>query len=649
MRVRRGAPQHRADACQKFARSEWLHDIVVGADLEQQHFVHLLADRAQDDDGRLHMRGAQLLAKIDAAHLRQSQIRQDQLRLEAERFFETRSPVSRVNGAESFLLQQDADRVAQALIVVDNQNCNHGCTDSKYTKRPHGYGEIPGPFTILLQLTNHCQGSFGQQCKSLVEDSQLTIAAVLALTPLLILPACFFYYDVTPKVAVVLIGARIGLRAFPSRFDAPTRARRLWADPLGRRFCLLTAAQIVSLLLSTCFSSHPALSWNGGNWRRLGFVSQSAVIALDFLSPRRALSPDCAFCFAPSPLPAPLPRFYGILQYFGVDPFLPSAGYHIGEGVDDHRSAAIHARARGLLRRIFALCGFSWARLSWQRNRIRQSAWKALGIAAAVLGSAAIVLSGTRGAAARACRWRTFALDLEPSSAYKAPRGPRCRTLRHEPRVLLLASRVEASRARRNGRSKTCAEAPDSGYGAIRCAWRASACSLALAPRLSDWNSLDTNPWNSRAPIRISIMSRRTTSFWTHWCRRASRDWRSSPDSSRWRGSLLDAPSSTRAAGRAVSGIGADSGLTGRSIRMLHSTGRSLLLLRPSRCWPASQFRTTPARRDRDGHWLVRSQRSPSLSSAVAMFLYFTIRLTTATSPWSKPSAIWTPDASKIP
>jgi len=154
-------------------------------------------------------------------------------------------------------------------------------------------------FTTLLQVTNQCPIDFGPQWRTVALEFELpgyvvrqpfAIAAVLALTPLLILPACFFYYDVTPKVAVALIGAAVGLVLF-LRDITFSQARRLWADELGRCFCLLTAAQLISLLLSTFFSSHPALSWNGGNWRRFGLVSQSAVLALATLADLAAVMP----------------------------------------------------------------------------------------------------------------------------------------------------------------------------------------------------------------------------------------------------------------------------------------------------------------------------------------------------------------------
>ena len=223
---------------------------------------------------------------------------------------------------------------------------------------------------------------------------QLTIAAVLALTPLLILPSVFFYFDVTPKVAIALIGTAIGLLLF-LRNSALAHARRLWADPVGRWFCLLAAAQLISLLVSTFFSSNPALSWNGGNWRRLGLVSQSAVIAFGFLiavscseSALRVLLGACAAAGTAAAL-------YGILQYFGADPFLPSASYHIGEGVlAIVRPPSTLGHADYFAGYLLYVVFFGAALVSTET----EPAWKALGAAAVVAGSAAIVLSGTRGA-----------------------------------------------------------------------------------------------------------------------------------------------------------------------------------------------------------------------------------------------------------
>ena len=137
---------------------------------------------------------------------------------------------------------------------------------------------------------------------------QLTTAAVLALMPLLILPSYSFYYDVTPKVVLALLAAALGLVLLlrdPTLSDVP----RVWADPLGRWFCLLAAAQLLSLLLSTFFSSHASLSWNGGNWRRFGLVSQCAVIVLAYLIATSRLESGWQVCFTPPP-PQASPSLY---------------------------------------------------------------------------------------------------------------------------------------------------------------------------------------------------------------------------------------------------------------------------------------------------------------------------------------------------
>jgi O-antigen ligase len=223
---------------------------------------------------------------------------------------------------------------------------------------------------------------------------RLTIAAVLALTPLLILPSYFFYYDVTPKVAVVLIGTSIALLLF-LRDSTLAEARKLWVYPLGRWFSLLAAAQLISLLLSTFFSGNPALSWNGGNWRRLGFVSQSGVIAFAFLIAVLCSESVLRVLLRAASASGTAAALYGILQFFGADPLLPAAGYHIGEGV-----LAI-VRPPSTLGHADYFAGyllyvvFLGAALVATETK---PPWKALGAAAVAAGSAAVVLSGTRGA-----------------------------------------------------------------------------------------------------------------------------------------------------------------------------------------------------------------------------------------------------------
>ena len=164
---------------------------------------------------------------------------------------------------------------------------------------------------------------------------------------------------------------------------------------MGRWFCVLGAAQLVSLLLSTVFSRNPWLSWNGGNWRRLGFVSQSAVILFGFLIAASCSESRLRVWLRAATAAGTAVALYGILQYFGADPFLPSASYHIGEGVMTIvRPPSTLGHADYLAGYLLYVIFFGAALLATESEPL----WKALGIAGAVAGSAAIVLSGTRGA-----------------------------------------------------------------------------------------------------------------------------------------------------------------------------------------------------------------------------------------------------------
>ena len=223
---------------------------------------------------------------------------------------------------------------------------------------------------------------------------QLTTAAVLALTPLLILPAYSFYYDVTPKVVITLLGAALGL-VLLLRDSASSGVPRVWMDPLGLWFCLLAAAQLLSLLLSTFFSSHAALSWNGGNWRRFGFISQCAVIVLAYLIATSRLEYGLQILLRAATASGVAVALYGIFQYFGIDPLLPQAAYHVGEGVAAIvRPPSTLGHADYFAGYLLYVVFFGAALLATERN----PKWKALGAAGVLAGSVAIVLSGTRGA-----------------------------------------------------------------------------------------------------------------------------------------------------------------------------------------------------------------------------------------------------------
>ncbi len=218
-----------------------------------------------------------------------------------------------------------------------------------------------------------------------------TLLAVVFAAPLILLPGVLFYFDVTPKAAAVTAGTALALLlASPGQCSRNSRPKR-WL------FALL-CAQAASMAVSTALSTDPALSLTGGNWRRFGLLTQLALLIFTWLlAPALAADPalrvrsllrGVAVC-------GNVAALYGIAQYFGWDPLLPSASYHAGEGVwaiVRPPGAMGHAAyfAVYLLHAVFA----GTALMIAEERRL----WRLVGIAAWALGSAAIVLSGTRAA-----------------------------------------------------------------------------------------------------------------------------------------------------------------------------------------------------------------------------------------------------------
>jgi O-antigen ligase len=212
--------------------------------------------------------------------------------------------------------------------------------------------------------------------------------------PLLITPGLSLYFDITPKVVLLLCATSLALLMPRAWFGG---LHLLWGDRIGWLFLVLLAAQSLSLLASTVFSTEPGLSYSGSNWRRFGLAAHGAtllfvVLFSSFLSAHRACVPALLRVFTATGLAAAV---YGILQYFGVDPLVPPESYHIGEG------EWTIVRTPGTLGHAgyfatFLLTAVFWA-LALARiegNRL----WRLLASGTAALGSFAVILSGTRGA-----------------------------------------------------------------------------------------------------------------------------------------------------------------------------------------------------------------------------------------------------------
>jgi tetratricopeptide (TPR) repeat protein len=155
-------------------------------------------------------------------------------------------------------------------------------------------------------------------------------SALIGLLALIITPGLLFYFDVTPKIVVLLFGAGITLLGCAWTGTISRKA----AIPEQRWFGILLVFNLLSLGFSTALSQSPALSLFGTNWRRLGLVTHAAVMLFAWLVASHAAGDRSRIrtILRGIVIAGGLSAVYGICQYFGWDPILPSGGYHIGEG-----------------------------------------------------------------------------------------------------------------------------------------------------------------------------------------------------------------------------------------------------------------------------------------------------------------------------
>ncbi len=203
----------------------------------------------------------------------------------------------------------------------------------------------------------------------------LLLPIVAAIVAILILPGWSFYFDVTPKIVVVLGGAA-GAAAF---------LKLRWT-----RYTQILALQAAALIVATVFSTHRWFSTYGSTWRHVGVFAGLAILILALVEPKDIRAWLRITVLASIPV-----ALYATMQYFGVDPILPSAPYHFGEGqyqIVRPPATLGHAAylATYLLFAIFA--GAEMFRLEKAR------AWKIAAVSASGLAFFAMVLSGTRAA-----------------------------------------------------------------------------------------------------------------------------------------------------------------------------------------------------------------------------------------------------------
>jgi O-antigen ligase len=223
----------------------------------------------------------------------------------------------------------------------------------------------------------------------------LLAAAVAFLVPLILTPRLLYYYDITPKVAILMLAAALGLAAAAFELDSWIAfARSRW----GRWYLIASAGCVLVSGIAAWHSAEHDLAWYGSNWRRMGALTECAtVLAAMWIAQRAARSQrDLAMLLRATCLAGLLSSLYGIAQYLGWDPILPRDAYAVGEGVFEivrPPGTLGHSDyfAAFLVWPVFAGWALSAAErgTSWER-------W--LGSSSAVAGSIAILLSGSRGA-----------------------------------------------------------------------------------------------------------------------------------------------------------------------------------------------------------------------------------------------------------
>ncbi len=214
-------------------------------------------------------------------------------------------------------------------------------------------------------------------------------AVVIPLVTLIVTPGLLFYFDVTPKLVVVL-GATAALLVVWA-FRSPARMRGFpWFAPV-----LLLA--LGSLAVSTIFSSNPALSLYGTAWRRYGTLSQAGILIIAFIiATHTAGRAERATAILRGISAGSLVvAMYGIAQYCGWDPLLPGSAYHIGEGIWTIVRPPGTLGYSSYYAVWLVMAGFaSLAGMEADTN----VTWRRIAGASALLSMCAMLLSGTRGA-----------------------------------------------------------------------------------------------------------------------------------------------------------------------------------------------------------------------------------------------------------
>lgn len=247
------------------------------------------------------------------------------------------------------------------------------------------------------------------------------ITVVLALVPLVITPGLLFYFDTTPKLAVILLGSSALLLFHRQNVE---NFRLLLATAAGRWFTTLMLAEWLSLACSSLVSTNVALAVFGSAWRRLGLLSYTAILVFAVLvAAWIAADPKNVILFLRSiALSGAIGSAYGIAQYFGRDPLLPVRYYLAGEGpytIVRPPGTLGHADYFAAWLVIVVFCSLALVRME------KSALARCLAVGVVGGGIAAILLSGTRGAMlGTAVGFVYFFVRLRPKLTVRSVIGP---------------------------------------------------------------------------------------------------------------------------------------------------------------------------------------------------------------------------------
>src|SRR6476660_1899175 len=142
------------------------------------------------------------------------------------------------------------------------------------------------------------------------------VAVIAVLLPLIITPSVLFSFDITPKIAALVLGTCVMLWFCKQNVN---RVRAMARALFGRWFLGLLSTQWISLAVAAVLSSSGALSLNGSSWRRLGLLTQTCLIMVALLvaawicEDRSRLRTVLRMGVGAGAVGA----LYGIFQYFG--------------------------------------------------------------------------------------------------------------------------------------------------------------------------------------------------------------------------------------------------------------------------------------------------------------------------------------------